>query len=234
MLYIAGNEAFSQGPVDHRLAVGRARDRGIVVETVLCGSSGDVEAAEWNEAATLAGGRFLTIDHDQVIEYIAAPQDEEIARLGQEVNATYVYYGAAGVEGMRNQVAQDDNAADYGMATVVQRSLSKSSSMYDNGRWDLVDALDAEILDLAAVDRTSLPEAFRDMDDAELAAHVAEQKKQRADIQARLAALAKEREAWLQAERARRTDGDPRSLDTAIIQSIREQASAAGFTLDEA
>jgi hypothetical protein len=234
VLYIAGNETMHQGPVDYREAARQARERGIVVNTVLCGSPESSESVEWREAAELGGGRFLTIDHNHVVEYIAAPQDDEITALGLSINETYVRYGAQGREGERNQIAQDGNAGSYGAGSVVQRSVSKSSKLYDNGSWDLVDALESGKVGLAKVDRSTLPEALRSLDDAALEAHVEAQKKRRAQMQAQLAELAREREVWLQAERARRSGDDARSLDGAIVESIHEQARAAGFTLSEA
>ena len=234
VLYIAGNETMHQGPVDYRQAARRARDRGIVVNTVLCGSPHSSESPEWREAAELGGGRFLTIDHNHVAAYIAAPQDEEIARLGSEINGTYVHYGADGREGQRNQIRQDANSSTYGVGTVVSRAMSKSSKLYDNGRWDLVDALESGKVGLNEVDRATLPGTLRDLSEDELRTHVDAQKARRAEIQARLAELAQARDRWLQAEHTRQAGDDAHSLDHAIVESIHEQARAAGFTLSEA
>lgn len=142
--YIAGNEGFEQGPVAYADAVADAKSRGIVVNTVYCGGPDELDATGWREGARLAGGRFLSIDHNAVVHYVAAPQDDEIARLGREINDTYVYYGADGRSGYDNQVAQDDNMLDYGAGSVVTRSISKGSHMYRNESWDLVDAVEGD------------------------------------------------------------------------------------------
>ncbi|PRQ02012.1 VWA domain-containing protein [Enhygromyxa salina] len=232
VVYIAGNEAFEQGPVPFRQAISNAKEQGIVVNTVYCGGADDSDAAGWRDGATVSGGRFLSINHNHVAVHIAAPQDAELARLGQEINETYIRYGADGQRGLDNLVEQDNNMADYGVGGVVERSVSKCSGMYRNDSWDLVDAIDAKSLRIQDVDRSGLPEPLQGLDDDELRAHVAAKQQLRTSLQQRIAELAKLREAHVTAERARMSE-NPDSLDSAIIGAIHEQATAAGFTLDQ-
>lgn len=231
VVYIAGNEELEQGPVPWRGAVEDARRRGVVVNTVHCASSGPPDEG-WAEAAGLAGGRFLQIDHDAVVEHVAAPQDEEIARLGAALNATYVGYGREGRWGLDNQLAQDGNASGLGSSSSVQRAITKSSAQYRNPSWDLVDAVDGGTVTLGAVDRSELPTQLRDLSEAELHAWIEDKRKERASIQARLATLAKARAEHVAAVRAE-TAG-PERLDTAIVGSMLQQARDAGFTLEPA
>ena len=59
MIFIAGNEPFTQGPVDYREG-GEGGDpaTGITVNTIHCGSEAAGLAAKWKQAALLADGRF--------------------------------------------------------------------------------------------------------------------------------------------------------------------------------
>jgi hypothetical protein len=234
VLYVAGNEEFAQGPVDPAVAMAKASAKRVVVNTVFCGAEDLGALTGWSDAARLGGGRYSSIDHNHVRQYIAAPQDEEIASLGGELNETYVYYGAQGRSGYENLVAQDGNAEGSGMGSVVTRSVSKSSKHYRNGSWDLVDALEGGEVELGKIDKSSLPLALRDKGEAEIEAHIEQKKTRRAQIQARLAELAAEREAWLTDARAAQAGDSPMGLDGAIVESIHEQARAAGFTLDQA
>ena len=226
--YVAGNEDFEQGLFGSKAAINDAREQGIVVNTVFCGSPDDADADGWRAAADHSGGRFASIDHNYVQAYIAAPQDDAIARIGQEINDTYIRYGADGARGYDNLVAQDGNMAKYGKGNVVTRSVSKSSRMYRNDSWDLVDAIDSKSVGYGEVDRETLPEGLRGLSDAELEAHVEAQKAKRTQLQGELSKLASEREEFLAEAR---TDGGG-GLDQAILGGIREQAEAAGFTLD--
>lgn len=229
VIYIAGNEELEQGPVDWRGAIARARGRGIVVNTVLCGAGGSPDE-DWARAAALAGGRFLQIDHDAVAVHVAAPQDEEIARLGVALNHTYVGYGRDGKWGLENQVAQDDNASGSGYGSAVQRAVTKASGSYRNPSWDLVDALDSNTVTLAEVERADLPEEARGLSGAALDAWVDGKRKERESIQAQLAALTKARGEHVAAVAAQA--GGPARLDTAIVGSILQQARDAGFTIE--
>ncbi len=231
VLYIAGNEEFDQGPVDFRKAIERARSKGIVVNTVNCLGMGSTPDVGWAEAATLGGGKFLQIDHNAVERYVAAPQDDEIAKIGREINDTYVGYGARGWAGLENLQRQDENSVGAGKHSSVQRALSKGSVHYRNEAWDLVDGLAEGVVALDEVDRGTLAPELRDLDPQALAAHVEKKAEQRRALQKRLAQLQEERDAYVAAERARLDGQDASRLDDAIIASIVEQAAAAGFSL---
>ncbi|MEM6997009.1 MAG: VWA domain-containing protein [Myxococcota bacterium] len=229
VLYIAGNESFAQGPVDWNDAIERARAKGVVVNTVLCNGVDD----HWSDAAKAAGGKFMKIDHDAVVEYIAAPQDDEIAKLGLAINGTSVPYGAQGRWGMDNQLEQDGNAEGYGAASSVQRAMTKGSRNYVNPTWDLVDAADGKGFSFESVARDTLPAELTSKSAAELKAYVDAKRAERSKLKDKLSTLAKAREAFVTAERIRRNGDDPERLDTAIVKSIVEQAEAAGFTIGE-
>lgn len=231
VVFLAGNEELEQGPVPWRDAIERARSRGIVVNAVNC-TAGGAPDADWANAAALAGGRFIQIDHDAVAVHVAAPQDAEIARLGAALNETYVGYGRDGAWGLENQVAQDDNASGLGEGSSVQRAVTKASSRYTNPSWDLVDGLDAATITLDEVDRTSLPAEARDLAPAELQAWVDGKRKERESLKTRLAELAKARAAHVATAAAEA--GGPARLDTAIVESILAQARQAGFTIEPA
>ncbi len=226
VLYIAGNESFDQGSVDFRTAVRDARERGIVVNTVNCVGRGGADTG-WETAAELGGGKALRIDQDQRFEYVAAPQDDEIQRLGVALNETYVGYGRQGASSVANQARQDTNSVSVGQASTVSRALSKASGYYENPSWDLVDALDQGTVELPELDRSTLSRDLRELSDDALQAHVADQKKERTRIKARLAQLSEERQAHLDG----RAEDDGVRLETVIMDALIEQAAARGFKL---
>ncbi len=229
VVYIAGNEEFDQGPVPWAQAIERARGQGIVVNTVNC-TQGTPDRG-WREAASASGGRFLQIDHNATVQHIDAPQDAQLARLGEQLNETYVGYGAKGSRGLRNQVAQDSNASSFGSASTVQRAITKSSRNYVNPSWDLLDGIGTKTTTVDQVDRSSLPEELREMSDQQLDRWVEDKTKERADLKAKMAELARERAQFVAAKRSEQQEG-PERLDTAIVRSILEQARDAGFTIE--
>jgi hypothetical protein len=227
VVYVAGNESFDQGPASWRQVLGEAKERGVVVNAIYCGGEAEYDATLWRDAATFAGGRFFGIDKDHVVAYVPAPQDREITELGAAINGTYIPYGKNGVDGVANQREQDNNNEHQGMASVVDRTITKGSKYYKNSSWDLVDALEEKTIDLEDVDQE-----LRGLDEAALAAQIAARKAERAAIQTRLGELRTEREAFL-ADMAEAGTPGGQSLDRAMITALHEHAKTSGFTLDD-
>lgn len=224
-VFIAGNEPFTQGPVDAVESCRQAVAQGIIVNTILCGSADEATIEEWRSGATAADGRFLTIDHNQAVANVAAPQDAEIIRLSSELNETYIPYGRNGQEEARNQIAQDSNAAGLAPAAAVGRAVTKASGLYYNARWDLVDAIVRNGADPGSVDRHLLPESLQSLDPEELKRHVEGQAEKRRSLQQRIQELHAEREAFLAGHRSVQDD----SLENAVRTAVREQAAKQGL-----
>jgi hypothetical protein len=232
-IFIAGNEAFSQGTVDFHTSCRAAIEKGIVINTIFCGSSSEGEQSGWKDGAMLADGRYMSINHDQKIVLIPAPQDAEIARLGAEMNKTYIPYGKMGVEGQKRQAAQDANALSASPNALITRSISKgNSTLYCNDAWDLVDAIKTGRCTIDDLKDEDLPESLRKLDKAGRKAQIDSLTKQREKIQKQILDLNRDRETFLAAERKRLAEGDEETLDTVILKAVREQASRANIQFD--
>jgi hypothetical protein len=185
------------------------------------------------DGAVLADGRYMSIDQNQKVVAIPAPQDDEIARLGVALNETYIPYGKLGREGQARQVAQDTNAAAASPNAIVTRSISKGCpTLYCNDAWDLVDAIKNGKYKLDDMKDEDLPEDLRKLDKASRQARVDDASKRRESIQKRILDLNQERESFLAAERKQRVEEGKDSLDTAILQAVREQAAQANIRFD--
>ena len=226
VIYIAGNEEFTQGATDFHESVAAARSRGIVVNTVNCTGRGDWDAG-WQDAARLGGGKALRIDHNAKQAYIASPYDDEIETLSSRLNQTYIGFGERARAALDNQVRQDKNSASAGRSSSIARALSKTSGMYNNAKWDLVDALDEGTVELSTLDRSTLLDGDSELSDEELERKVKEARDARDELKGDLRALQEKREAHVVSVRSE----DGQRLDNAIIDSISAQARAAGFTL---
>lgn len=226
VLYVAGNESFQQGPVAWADALDAAGAKGVVVNTVFCGPDDELEAPLWQEAASRGHGRAFRIDHDRDLVDPATPFDAEIAELGVALNATYLPYGAKGRDGLANQIEQDNNSiASHSM---VSRGLSKSGSNYRNPSWDLVDAVDEGIVDLAALPDDALPDELRGLDAEGRAAAVNTSQMRRMVLAQSLTSMRMARASYL---RVHPDAQAPAGLDTAMIEALGEQAGRAGFIL---
>jgi hypothetical protein len=226
LLFIAGNEPFDQGPLDWHGAIQGAMARGIDVHVVHAGARTE---RGWREAAAFAGADLLSIDHNEAVVTVRAPQDDEIARLGVELNGTYLPYGAAGAAAAARQAAQDSNAAVVQQGATVQRALSKASNAYTNESWDLVDGVARGNVDLVRLDEAALPAALRGLSPDERRARIAAAATRRQELQARIQKLDAERRAFVTAAK-KNLPAD--TLDVAMTQAIRAQAEKRGFRLE--
>jgi hypothetical protein len=227
VMIVAGNEPFTQGTTDYRPAViEAAKGQNIVINTIFCGQRGEGLASGWMDGATLGGGTFGAIDQNRVIVDPPAPQDAELARLGTEINDTYIPYGLAGKEGQARQVAQDTNSSSLSSGSFSNRAASKAGSSYRNDHWDLCDAVTCKTVDLGAVPAADLPAHLRDLTPEQRAAYVAGKLAERRRIQERIQQLTAERAQFIAAHRAANAEA---ALDDAIIASIRTQAKRIGF-----
>lgn len=229
-IFIAGNEPFTQGPVDYRQACRNAIERGVVINTIHCGDRLAGINGKWGDGALLADGSFTSIDHNAKVA-IAAPQDKELIRLSAEVNKTYVAFGSAGwrAENTARQVAQDTNALNSSSAAAASRAVAKCQSFYCPSDWDLVDALKEGKVKLADIKADQLPEAMRKMNLKQREAHLKKLSEKRAKLRKQVTELGKQRDKYVAAELKKLKDKGQRVLDDAIIEAARKQASKKGF-----
>lgn len=237
-IFIAGNEPFTQGDVDYQKACQAAAAQGITVSTIFCGSHEEGIRTEWQRAAQLADGSYLSIDQDQAVSTLSAPQDQELARLGAELSKTYIPYGAAEkrAEHAGRQVAQDANAAKAAVAAAASRAAFKASGLYRNADWDLVDAVQQGHVRLEALPADQLPEPLQGMTVAGRKAYVEQMAQQRRQIQERVKSLSAARNLYLaeqQQRLAREAAASARpgapapapaaSFERAVIDAVRRQ-----------
>ena len=231
-IFIAGNEPFTQGPVDFREACSLSAGNGITVSTIHCGDHETGVRTMWAEGAKLADGSYLSINQNQVARHIDAPQDTELQSLSAELNQTYVAYGSATereAAGNRQQ-AQDANAAKLSASVAAGRTLTKASSNYRNSHWDLVDALTEKKLELKDIPAEQLPEALRKMTLAERTAYIQEKSEQRTAVKAKIKTLTARRNEFLtQARKELAEEQTDDTLDSAITKAVREQAEKKQF-----
>jgi Mg-chelatase subunit ChlD len=226
IIVVAGNESADQDPrLTTAQTTAAAARRGIIVNTIYCGSDNDSEAPGWRAAAQNTNGRYASIDqHAAAVANVATPFDAELAALNQDLNTTYIAFGSAGVAGRANQLAQDSNAAGMSPAAAASRTIAKAGRLY-RSEWDIVDAVESgrELADIPVAD---LPPEMQALEPAELEAYVREKAELREDLQARIGELAADRSRFI-AEQA--AESEEKGLDTAILEGLREVAAGKGF-----
>ena len=64
IIIIAGNEEFTQGTVDYKIACKEAITNGIVVNTIYCGDCEEGIRFLWKDGADRADGKYMCINHN--------------------------------------------------------------------------------------------------------------------------------------------------------------------------
>ncbi|MBA3465736.1 MAG: VWA domain-containing protein [Deltaproteobacteria bacterium] len=226
LLFIAGNEDFDMGPVSPKKAMTAAKEKGVNVTAILCGDNDPT----WSNGSKLASMGFFTIDQNQVVAHVDAPQDAEITRLGELLNATYIPFGAEGADGVARQLAQDGNAINSQPGSMVWRSMAKSSGNYTNSTWDLGDRFRAGGVELEKIANADLPPAMRGLLPEQRRAYVEGKLAERAQIQTRIQQLGNERTKFVAAAQGK--SAGAQSLDTAMLTALSTQARAVGLQLE--
>ena len=230
-IFIAGNEPFTQGPVDYAKSCKAAIEKGIIVNTIHCGADGVGVQTKWQDGALLAEGKYMVIDHNQAVVHFDAPQDKDIARLGVELNKTYVAFGAAGQANLARQSAQDANSSSLAsQGSSVQRALAKSSVYYCNNSWDLVDACKGTNFRLSTVKPEELPVEMRKMTEVERKSYVATKAQEREKLQAEINRLNSDRTKYV-AEQSRK-QSTTNTLESVVITTVREQAQKRNYRFE--
>lgn len=235
LIIVAGNESAEQDQQSpFREMCREAIARGIMINSIYCGPDTDTIAPAWREVARLADGQYASIDHDGGTVVIETPFDERLSELSSSVNATYIQYGFDGARGLGNQVQQDGNAESLNSAAVAQRAMTKSSALYCNSSWDLVDACTIGNIKLADVKEEDLPENMQKMTPEQREAYVQKMNDERTAIQEQIKDLAAKRSAFVQNEMKKLAVDDESAFDAAIRRAVRQQAESKGFRYQQA
>lgn len=227
VIFIAGNEAFTQGRVHYKQACSLANEKNVVVNTIFCGDFETGILRQWKSGADLTQGSYMSINHNSMTAYISSPFDDDIAKMNDKLNDTYLYYGKEGKSYKSNQLKQDKNAEVYGKSNVMERTLSKSSGFYKNESWDLVDATKQKSFQLSKVREEELPEELKRLDVASREKAIKQKSEERELIKKQISDLNQLRLKFLATQTDQKTDD--KSLDAAMLKAIREQATKKGF-----
>lgn len=222
LIFIAGNEPFTQGKINYREAISDAKEKDVIINTIYCGDYNTGISGMWKDGADMGGGDYMTINHNKKIVHIITPYDDEIIILNRKLNKTYIYFGNKGYTKHMAQKQQDANAEELDEVVIVNRTVSKSSRLYDNSAWDLVDKSDKETIDYSKVKRAQLPQQLRNMSDAELKKYVEKQKKIRSEIKAKIKELNKKRRDYISQKQKESVKKD--ELENVMIKAIKKQA----------
>jgi len=228
VIFIAGNEDFLQGSLSYTKACAEAKKKGVVVNTIYCGSRVDGIKEHWNLSAECGNGSFTNINSDAKTEDIPTPYDSVLYTMNDKLNGTYIAYGYAGAGKLAAQSEMDMMNAKVSRAAGLKRvSVKGQSNLYKNETWDLVDRDGQPGSDefLARLDKKTLPDSLQKKTPAELKKIIGIKKAQRGDIQKEIETLNTKREAFIAEERKKNSvKNNEATLESEVEKMIKVQA----------
>lgn len=210
-----------------------AADRGIVINTIQCGTAAET-VSPWRKIARLAGGRYMNVAQAGGSFAVSTPFDDQIARLSKQLDDTRLYFGSERArEALDRKAATTDNAlASASPATQARRAVFKAtasgaaSAAESN---ELVAAVASGRIALEDVPADELPEPLAGLDEDAQRELIEQQAKKREALESRIRELAERRDAFI-ADKVEEAGGAGGSLDRQLYETVRDQAASKGLS----
>ncbi len=197
-----------------------AREKGIVVNTVRCGTMGTTLRA-WKRIAALSGGMYSSIRQDGAMIAMATPMDTELKELNDKLSSTLLPTGSAA-----------DKAAATGRLRInraMSAGVKAESATYRarSGRLDSKDLLTvlSRGKKLEEIDEAKLPAPVAAMAPPARKAYVQKVKAKRRAIKRKIRAVAKKRSKYI---RAKKPKGAPTAFDDTLGKALKKQGKRIG------
>ena len=224
LIFIAGNEPFTQGKINYKDASELAHKKDVSVNTIFCGDYNQGISSYWKDGADSGHGDYMAINHNRATVHVVSPYDDQILQLNIKLNHTYIAYGNKGRQKRAMQAEQDSNASGYSSANAVSRTVSKSSHLYKNATWDLVDAEEQDDFEYSSLKSEQLPKELQNKSTKDIKAYVAKKRADRQSIQKQIQELNTKRKLFLQSKKA-----SSNGLENAMISAIKKQADHKNY-----
>ncbi len=217
-----------QDDVKYQKTCRLANEKGILINTLQCGSASDTEKV-WREIASLTNGTYAAILQDGGSIKISTPYDDEILRINVQLDATIVRYGS--------KAEQDNAAANKSvLAKLSSEAMSDRSSYLGkseagsviSGGGDLVVAVMNGRERLDKLDEKKLAPELQAMAPAARQELIEKKVGERRALQSELAAVVAKRDAEV-AGKLKELEGKDGVLELSAFQVLETQAKAKGY-----
>jgi hypothetical protein len=218
-----------QNDVKYPEVVRLAKAKGIVINTIQCGTMGGTTSI-WKQIAKAGHGEFAAIAQGGGMVAMTTPMDDKLAHLNRELMETALAYGS---DEHKRELGRKLEGASAAPAAVVAERLSymkKSGGALNSGRSDLLDAVKQGLVELDEVPEEELPAKLQAMKPAARKAFVQQETEKRKAVQHQIDSLTKDRDAYVRTETERlREGGKADGFDDKVLGTIRSQAAVAGI-----
>jgi len=209
-----------------------ARDKGIIINTILCGSDQQT-LSPWKQIAHQGQGDFFQVEQSGSAVAVTSPFDEQIATLSRELDDTRLFYGDQSTKELKRKKQEatemfNSRASTSSVARKAEFNTSKSGAHNFTGNNELVNDVVTGKIDLFELERDQLPKELQGLTPEERVNLVTEKARKRARLEKKIASLSVKRQNYIRAELAT-SDADEKSIDHKIYQTVKSQAGTKGL-----
>jgi uncharacterized protein YegL len=213
---------------DTLITAAGALRKGIIVNTIQCGSMGETTRA-WKAIAERGNGQYFAIADDGGVQTVSTPYDDEMGNLATTLGSTFLPYGfgtgtagrVARTEAAKQAAETEGRIVDMLPTVKAERALNKvvNEQAYIG---DLLQSIENGSVKLEDINPAELPEELQALDPAQRTAEVEKRLADRRTLRARILELSKQREAFVDAERSKtKSKGD--GFDVVVAKTVKEQ-----------
>lgn len=211
----------------------RAVRRDITINTIQCGNM-PATTPVWREIARLSRGKYFRVAQSGSAVLFETPYDKKIAELSSELDATRIYYGNAAQrrEMESRRAAADEIYAQAAPSAVAKRTIFNAGQAGRKnflGSQELVQDVTSGAVALKDLAARDLPEAMQALNKSQLEQIIETRHRQRKDLQATIAQLARKRQQYIESKLREFEDLGDSSLDARIYRCIQAQAADRGI-----
>ncbi|HEY2963989.1 MAG TPA: vWA domain-containing protein [Pyrinomonadaceae bacterium] len=212
----------------------KAVQKGIIVNTIQCGISGETGRA-WQAIAARGNGQYFAIPADGGVQAITTPYDEQLGELATELGRTFTAYGFGALpdsEQRRVEVARGATTVETRVmfsapeGAKAERALNKAtnSKAYIG---DLLQNIENGSLKLEDIPVADLPGDLQRLSPAERRQEIEGRLAKRREIRAQILNLSKERSSFVRAEQEKA--GKAGGFDVVVSKTLKQQMSRTKF-----
>ncbi|MBN1589489.1 MAG: VWA domain-containing protein [Pirellulales bacterium] len=236
IIYLVGDcpphNEYQDVPTYDKLAKA-AIDKGIYINTILCGNNSDARTV-WQAIARRAEGEFIQIAQDGAVRTIDTPYDAELSELNRKLISTTVVYGETSIRATQkalNDVAGAKIAKPESSEgrSLMRKSADRAAFSVKAGKAasnDLLSDMVQGKIRLEDVDEKKLPENMQKMTIDERKAFVVKQQNIREELSRQIKDVSAKRAEYLKKEMTKA--GAAPSFDTKVLDSLKRQAGRNG------
>jgi hypothetical protein len=213
-----------------------ASSKGIVVNTILCGTNRPARK-NWKKIASLSQGQFFQVGQTGNAVAMQTPYDKKMAELSRKLDKTRMVYGKR-KERERINLKQLAESESVSKASVSSRARRADFNVTDSGRRnavgekDLVGAVVSGKVALDSIKNDELPEALQAMSPKAAKEAIENLAKDRRELRDQIKTLASKRQNFIKQE-LKSKGGAADSLDEKIYSAVQAQAKEKGIVYEK-